>query len=183
MEGFLLVCFLAASCAAGFLLFRRNTVPRESGRPFRTDGKLSVIIPARNEEGNLPYLLGSLQIQSIEGLDIIVVDDHSEDRTRDIAESFGVKVIASPPLPEGWTGKNWAVANGYAEARGDILIFLDADVRLAPLTLLSLLSARERKGGVLSVVPYHQTERFYERLALIPNILGLVRLYLPDGAE
>jgi glycosyltransferase involved in cell wall biosynthesis len=179
MEGIFLVCLLAATCAAGFLLFRKNTLPRGDGRTFRTDARLSVIIPARNEEGNLPYLLGSLQIQSIEGMDIIVVDDHSEDRTRDIAESFGVTVIASPPLPSGWTGKNWAVANGYAAAKGDILIFLDADVRLAPHTLTSLLAAREKKGGVLSVVPYHQTERFYERLALIPNILGLFAFTSP----
>ncbi|QNK57213.1 glycosyltransferase [Paenibacillus sp. PAMC21692] len=179
MAGIFLVCLLAASCAAGFLLFRRNTVPRENGGVFRMNGQPSVIIPARNEESNLPYLLGSLQVQSMEGLDLIVVDDHSEDRTRAIAESFGVNVIASPPLPSGWTGKNWAVTTGFKAAKGDILIFLDADVRLATNSLFSLLAARERRGGVLSVVPYHQTERFYERLSLIPNLLGLFAFTSP----
>lgn len=174
-----IVILLAASCAAGFILFRKKTVPREHGGTFRMTGKPSIIIPARNEEGNLPFLLGSLQVQSMEGLEIIVVDDHSEDRTREIAECFGVRVIESPPLPEGWTGKNWAVTTGYAAAQGDILIFLDADVRLAPDALPYLLAARERCGGVVSVVPYHQTERFYERLSLIPNILGLFAFTSP----
>ncbi|MDQ6422413.1 glycosyltransferase [Paenibacillus sp. LHD-117] len=169
---------LAVACAAGFLLFRRNTVAVSRER-FSTAGRLSVIIPARNEESNLPYLLGSLQVQSIDGMDIIVVDDHSEDRTRAIAESFGVRVIASPPLPLGWTGKNWAVANGYAAATGDLLVFLDADVRLAPDALPSLLAARERSEGVISVVPYHHAERFYEKLALIPNLLGLYAFTSP----
>ncbi|MHA6482210.1 glycosyltransferase [Paenibacillus sp. strain BS8-2] len=173
-----IVTLLAAACVAGFLLFRRNTVA-PGPESFAAAGKVSIIIPARNEESNLPYLLGSLQLQSIQGLDIIVVDDQSEDGTQAIAKSFGVRVIESQPLPVGWTGKNWAVTSGFAAADGDILVFLDADVRLAQDALLSLLAARERRGGVLSVVPFHHTERWYERLALIPNLLGLFAFTSP----
>lgn len=165
-------------CASGLILFRRNTVPAVR-RPSPAPGKLSVIIPARNEERNLPYLLESLQAQSYRPFEIIVVDDFSEDRTRAVAESYGVKVVANTPLPPGWTGKNWAVWNGYAHATGDVIAFLDADVRLAPDALQWLLAARERAGGVISVVPYHHTEKFYERLALIPNILGIFAFTSP----
>lgn len=168
----------ALGCAAGMILFRKNTVPVV--RQISADpGKLSVIIPARNEETNLPHLLDSLLAQTYKPHEIIVVDDFSEDRTREIAESYGVKVVANAPLPSGWTGKNWAVWNGYAHATGDLIAFLDADVRLHPDALQSLLAARERAGGVVSVVPFHRTERFYERLALIPNILGLFAFTSP----
>ncbi|WP_308637391.1 glycosyltransferase [Paenibacillus silvisoli] len=180
----LIIVLLIAAWAAGWFLFRRNTIPTRSSRPA-APGKLSVIIPARNEEGNLPHLLSSLQAQTVRSaeieieFEIIVVDDHSEDRTREAAERFGVKVISSPPLPQGWTGKNWAVWNGYLAATGDLFAFLDADVRLAPHALQSLLAAREDAGGAVSVVPYHEAERFYERLALIPNVLGLFAFTSP----
>lgn len=176
-----ILILLVLGCAAGFVLFRRMAVPapdpRSSGRAGQ--GRLSVIIPARNEEGNLPFLLDSLKAQTRQPDEIIVVDDESDDRTREIAESFGVTVVANPPLPPGWTGKNWAVWNGYAHATGDLIAFLDADVRLEPHALEWLLDAREREGGVISVVPYHQTEKAYERLALIPNVLGIFAFTSP----
>ncbi|WP_080833549.1 glycosyltransferase [Cohnella massiliensis] len=173
-----LAVLLALSCSAGFILFRKNAVPIVR-RPFSAAGKLSVIIPARNEEKSLPFLLESLRRQSLPPHEIIVVDDASEDRTKEIAESCGVETIENPPLPPGWTGKNWAVWNGYARSSGDLIAFLDADVRLAPHALESLLAARERTGGVISVVPFHHTEKLYERLALIPNILGIFAFTSP----
>ncbi|WP_127588741.1 glycosyltransferase [Paenibacillus koleovorans] len=185
-----IAALLTLTCAAGFLLFRRNTIPdgrsgsmeesvSESKSVPVLGWKLSVIIPARNEEHNLPHLLGSLQKQTYQPYEIIVVDDCSEDRTREVAKSFGVTVVASTQLPPGWTGKNWAVWTGYSQATGDLIAFLDADVRLAPHALQSLLTAREHTGGALSVVPHHHAEQFYERLALIPNILGLFAFTSP----
>ncbi|OXS56341.1 glycosyl transferase family 2 [Cohnella sp. CIP 111063] len=162
---------VSVGCASGFLLFRRVKLP-VSGNPGSGDKRVTVIIPARNEESNLPHLLASLMEQTARPHEIIVVDDHSKDRTRQIAESYGVSVMTGSPLPEGWTGKNWAVWNGYLRASGDVLVFLDADVRLAPNALASLLRARERSGGVVSVVPYHRTQKLYERLALVFNLLG-----------
>ncbi len=161
--------FVPLGCMSGFLLFRRAMLP-VSGGP--AGGRLSVIIPARNEERNLPHLLDSLMGQTVRPYEIIVVDDLSEDRTREIAESYGVAVIAGSSLPEGWTGKNWAAWTGYTRSSGDVLAFLDADVRLAPNALASLLRARESCGGAVSVVPFHRTERFHEKLALIFNLLG-----------
>ncbi|TVY01440.1 glycosyltransferase [Cohnella terricola] len=169
---------LLLCCCAGFYLFRRNTIPIGTAMSAQSR-RLSVIIPARNEEANLPFLLQSLREQTWQPYEIIVVDDHSSDRTREIAESFGVKVIANPELPPDWTGKNWAVWNGYSQASGDLIAFLDADIRLAPRALESLVAAREATGGVLSVVPYHYTEKFHERLALITNILGVFAFMSP----
>lgn len=172
------LALIALGCAAGLVLFRRKTVPR-AGRSSPGAERLSVIIPARNEEANLPYLLESLKSQSLQPLEIIVVDDGSTDRTRAIAESFGVKVVEGTPLPPGWTGKNWAVWNGYRQASGDLLAFLDTDVRLKPDALEHLLAARERSGGAISVVPYHYTEKFYERLALVTNVLSIFAFTSP----
>lgn len=173
-----ILALIALGCASGLVLFRRNTVPR-SGQASSGSERLSVIIPARNEELNLPYLLESLKAQSLQPFEIIVVDDGSVDRTRAIAESFGVKVVEGAPLPPGWTGKNWAVWNGYQQATGDLLAFIDTDVRFAPDALEKLLAARERSGGAISVVPYHYTEKFYERFALITNVLSIFAFTSP----
>ncbi|OPA80997.1 glycosyl transferase family 2 [Paenibacillus selenitireducens] len=168
-----ILILMLAGCLSGFVLFRKNTLPLyhelDPGQQ-----KLSVIIPARNEECNLPYLLDSLMSQTMPPFEIIVVDDFSSDRTREIAERYaGVKVIAGSPLPQGWTGKSWAVWSGYLQATGDLFAFLDADIRLAPHALASLIKARERSKGVISVVPFHHTEKLYEKLALVMNMLGI----------
>lgn len=167
------------TCVCGFVLFAKiRLVAGETppGRPYR----VSVIIPARNEEKNLPHILGSLRAQTCAPHEIIVVDDFSSDGTGRIAGAYdGVTVIRNSELPEGWTGKTWAVWNGYLRATGDLLVFLDADVRLAPRGLERLIVTRERCGGVISAVPYHHTEKFYERFSLIPCLLGVFAFTSP----
>ena len=89
-----------------------------------------MIIPARNEEACLGDCLESLLAQTGVAFEIIVVDDHSTDRTREIASSFSdreVHVIEAGPLPAGWTGKNNAVTAGSKAARGEWFLFTDAD--------------------------------------------------------
>lgn len=158
-------------CVPGFFLYSR--VRLESGGRDESAGKVSVIIPARNEEKNLPFLLGSLAEQSVKPDEVIVVDDFSSDRTAEIALRYGAKAIRGTELPENWTGKTWAVWNGFLASKGDVLVFLDADVRLTPGALEALLRSREKSGGVVSVVPYHVTEKFYERLSMLPCLLGV----------
>ncbi|WP_068783586.1 glycosyltransferase [Paenibacillus phocaensis] len=169
---------LAIGWTAGWLLFRAVVLP-ERGASYPGGEKVSVIIPARNEAGNLPHLLSSLQEQTYLPYEIIVVDDFSEDGTYEIAEGYGVKVIRNDVLPPGWTGKTWAVWNGYRQSTGEVIAFLDADLRLAPRALESLLQARAEAGGALSAVPFHVTEKFYERLALITNVLGVFAFTSP----
>jgi 4,4'-diaponeurosporenoate glycosyltransferase len=173
-----ILILLACSCTFGFVLFSKVLLDNQSGSK-NTDIKVSVIIPARNEENNLPLLLGSLKAQTLTPHEIIVVDDMSSDNTYEIAESFGVKVIQNTELPENWTGKSWALWNGVKESTGDILVFLDADVRLAPKAMETLLNARANSGGAISVVPYHRTKKFYEKFSLIPCLLGVLAFTSP----
>jgi hypothetical protein len=140
---------------------------------------VSAIVPARNEEACLKACLASLVEQVGVTLEIIVVDDHSTDRTREIAGSFpSVRVIEAGNLPYGWTGKNNAVAAGARIARGEWLLFTDADtVHLAG----SLHRALDEARGVslLSYSPEQIVNSFWEK-AVMPVIFAeLASKYRP----
>jgi 4,4'-diaponeurosporenoate glycosyltransferase len=126
---------------------------------------VSVLIPARNEAATLPHLLAALNRQSLRPDEVIVIDDDSSDGTaaiaRQSADTLGIKIIQPPPLPEGWCGKTWALHNGVQASRGDVLVFLDADTEPAPQFLQRLLAQHEQQGGLVSVQPYHRTEKPY----------------------
>jgi len=132
---------------------------------------VSVIIPARNEEHTLPNLLNSLSGQLSSEDEVIVVDDHSEDRTKAVAEENGVKVLESLPIPEGWLGKTWACYQGVKIASGEILIFLDADTVLERNGLKNIIETYVAKDSVLSIQPYHKTRNLYEQLSAFFNII------------
>jgi len=105
--------------------------------------------------------------------EVIVIDDQSEDATAEIAKNAGCVVITSADLPEGWTGKPWACWQGAQRAAGDFLIFLDADTFLEPEGLAKIVSTYLAKRGLLSVQPYHQMKKNYERLSAIFNIITM----------
>jgi 4,4'-diaponeurosporenoate glycosyltransferase len=94
--------------------------------------RVSVLIPARNEQATLPHLLRAMQQQRLRPLEVIVIDDHSTDQTAAIARTAGVRLIEAPPLPAGWCGKTWALHHGSHQAQGDLLVFLDADTEPVP---------------------------------------------------
>lgn len=96
----------------------------------KSASSLSIIVPARNEVKNLRRLLPSLRALDYPGrLEIIVVDDQSEDGTGALAQSLGARVIRVDALPEGWHGKPHACHAGALAARGEWLLFTDADTR------------------------------------------------------
>jgi 4,4'-diaponeurosporenoate glycosyltransferase len=146
---------------------------------------LSVLIPARNEESTLPHLLDGLARQSLRPLEVIVVDDHSTDRTNAIAieprSGLPVSVRASPSLPQGWCGKTWALHNGVLASRGELLVFLDADTEPGPEFLERLVAVHQQLGGLVTVQPYHRTEKPYEQLSLLFNLVGLMAVPLGAG--
>ncbi|HEQ72015.1 MAG TPA: glycosyltransferase, partial [Spirochaetia bacterium] len=149
-----LVLAVAGWIAGWLSFFRSHRLPAAaSGAPEAAS--VSVIIPARNEEARLGPLLASLDRQTVTPLEIIVVDDDSNDNTRQLAQKAGVTVVVAPARPAGWLGKPWACHCGAGRARGDILLFLDADVRLAPDALARLLTASLRERGLISVQPWH----------------------------
>lgn len=136
--------------------------------------QLSIIIPARNEEQNLPALLRSLAAQSIRAREIIVVNDASSDSTVEIAQQNGAHVINSQPLPDGWRGKTWACHQGAQAATGEMLLFLDADTWFEPDGLRCVLAAFKRAGGgVLSVAPFHAVQQFHEQFSAFFNLVML----------
>jgi len=142
---------------------------------------LSVVVPARNEEHNLPTLLRSLAAQPGNRPEIIVVDDGSTDRTAARAREEGATVIASRPLPQGWRGKTWACHQGAEVAEGDWLLFLDADTWLEPNGLRAILAAgTQNGGGAFSVGPYHAVRQPYEQLSLFFN-LNMIAGTVPSG--
>jgi 4,4'-diaponeurosporenoate glycosyltransferase len=144
--------------------------------------RFSVLIPARNEEATLPHLLAALRAQSLPPHQVIVVDDHSTDATatvaRQAAGGLPLKLIQPPPLPPDWCGKTWALHHGVLASEGEVLVFLDADTEPGPEFLASLLACHERLGGLVSVQPYHRTERPYEQLSLLFNLVGLMAVPL-----
>ena len=142
---------------------------------------VSVIVPARNEEACLWTCLNSLVEQTGMAFEIIVVDDHSTDRTREIAVSFpSVRIIDAGNLPAGWTGKNNAVATGARAARGEWLLFTDADtVHLSGSLHRALEEARKVGVSLLSYSPKQIVSSFWEK-AVMPVIFAeLARKYRP----
>jgi glycosyltransferase involved in cell wall biosynthesis len=144
--------------------------------------QLSVIIPARNEEASLGTCLESLVSQTGVDFEIIVVNDHSTDHTREIAEKIAkVHVFDAAPLPEGWTGKNNAVATGAREARGQWLLFTDADTIHTPGSLSrALKEAADNKADALSYSPEQIAVTFWE-MAILPVVFAqLARRFPPS---
>jgi len=163
---------------SGFLILGRIRMRGRHVATQHSGTSLSVIIPARNEEHNLPALLASLNAQSVRPQEIIVVDDASSDRTADVARSLGATVLSSQPLPADWRGKTWACQQGADAAHGDTLLFVDADTWFEAFGLERILAGKST--GALSVVPYHEVRLPYEQLSVFFNLI-MTAATLPDG--
>lgn len=175
-----MLILFAATCvlwAAGFLLLPRLRPCRENHSPNAGDS-ISIVIPARDEEHNLPHLLDSIAAQSVKPHEIIVVDDGSTDRTAEIAAAAGALVLSSKPLPDGWRGKTWACHQGALAASGNVLLFVDADTTFEPGGLARMSSCNQ--GGAFSAGPWHAVRKPYESLSLFFN-LNMVAGTVPDG--
>ena len=171
----ILLLVTLAQWAAGFLVLGRvRRGVRAAVGNSGSAARLSVIIPARNEENNLPHLLRSLATQPARPKEIMVVDDASSDRTSEIARQHGARVIPSLPLPDGWRGKPWACHQGAQAASGEQLLFLDADTWFEPDGLARVLAEfRGAGGGALSVAPYHVIRAFHEPFSAFFNLVML----------
>jgi glycosyltransferase involved in cell wall biosynthesis len=155
-----------------------ETITRQSN--FTTPA-VSIIVPARNEEASLAECLQSLVEQTGADFEIIVVDDHSVDRTREIATSFPtVRVIEAGSLPAGWTGKNNAVTTGARQARGQWLLFTDADtMHLLGSLARALTEAQQNRADMLSYSPEQIAVTFWEMATLPVVFAELARQYPP----
>ncbi len=146
---------------------------------------VTLIIPARNEEQNIGRLLDSVNSQRIKPDEIIVVNDNSTDRTKEISLKKKARVLDSSELPPGWLGKPWACLQGARHASEETLLFLDADTEFTAngyenlLDTFQQLSCRDRTA--MSLSPYHAVKRFHEELSLMFNIImtGSMNAFTP----
>lgn len=163
---------IRAARQRGLLPVLAPTAPSSAARA----PTLAVIVPARDEEDNIGPCLRSLLEQDYpaERCSILVVDDQSVDATPNIVAAMSredkrLRLLRSPPLPSGWTGKSHACWLGTrAVAPGaEWLCFIDADMRAAPSLLASALQSAQRDGiDLLMLAPRHVLRSFAERLVI-----------------
>ncbi|MBM7662826.1 4,4'-diaponeurosporenoate glycosyltransferase [Bacillus mesophilus] len=160
----------------GMIMFWSLPVPGFSSRPKESLPFLSIIIPARNEEGRISPLLQSLQEQRFSQFEILVVDDDSSDNTAAVAKSYGAKVLQNTGA-----GKSSACWLGAEQAKGSWLLFLDADTKFTSVDgLTKLLHFYQGKGarGITALQPFHTVERLYEHISVVFNIIVVVGMNL-----
>jgi len=135
--------------------------------------KVSVIVPARNEEKLISKCLDSLLNQDYENYEIIVIDDSSEDSTGEIIKKYAkenskIIHVSARPKPKDWMGKNWACMEGYQKVTGELLVCTDSDTKYSP--------------NVLSLSVSHLFSLNLDALTVIPKLLCLdnwTRITLP----
>jgi chlorobactene glucosyltransferase len=140
---------------------------------------LSIVVPARDEERSIEQCVRSLVAQSGVDAEVIVVDDGSTDGTAAILAQLGtefpkLRVITGEPLPEGWVGKPWACAQGARLARGEWLLFTDADsVHEAHASTSTLAFARAKQCDALSIMTGQVLGTLAEA-AILPAVLQMI---------
>jgi hopene-associated glycosyltransferase HpnB len=188
-----LVIWIALTFAwGGFWQVWRFDADRDALEKPQVWPRITAIVPARNEAAIIGEVVASLARQEYSGdFSIVVVDDHSEDGTADLARrtaadanaSSRVLVIMAPVLASGWTGKLWALNTGVAAAQAqapEFFWFTDADVVHAPDTLSRLVARAQRnKLDLTSLMVLLQSHSFAERLLIPPFLYFFLMLYPP----
>ena len=165
--------------------------------PASHRGKVSVLIPAKNEEKNIADCVRPFLAQLREGDEVIVINNCSNDKTEAILKELGAveikgdrlndsviqpvpfKYLNTPPTPEGWTGKDFALHLGIEHAAGDWLLFTDADTRHEPGSVHAALSfAEEKKLDLLTLLPRCLAHGFWEE-TIQPCAMGYMGLWFP----
>jgi 4,4'-diaponeurosporenoate glycosyltransferase len=143
--------------------------------PDRPCPRTTVVVPVRDEAARLPDLLAALSRDRAAGgqWELVVVDDESTDDSAAIAAAAGARVLAASP-PRGWNGKAWACWLGARSAKGQVLVFLDADTRPEPGFVGYVATLAAAIGGMVSVQPCHYVERTYEQLSALANVVALM---------
>ena len=140
---------------------------------------VSIVIPARNERRNVERCLRSVLAARYPSMEVLLIDDHSEDGTGEVARAISardarLRVLDNPPLPDGWFGKQWACANGARAARGEILLFADADTEQAPDLVPRAVNAMQAmRADLLSVAGRQELGTFWERL-IQPQVFAML---------
>ena len=164
--------------------------PNLSDAPLGSGLLVSIVVPARNESANIATVVGSILATTYQPFELLIVDDRSTDDTAAIVERLAdprVRLISGEELPDGWYGKPWACVQGYRRARGELLLFTDADTRHHPELLSRAVGALlEDRAALVTVSPTQRCVTFWERLVM-PQIWLLLALryhpYAVSGAR
>ncbi|MGQ9631694.1 MAG: glycosyltransferase [bacterium] len=188
---FVTACIVIVLANALINLRALRKPPRE-GEIADPSPLISILVPVRNEERNIERCLNSLVVQDYPNIEILVLDDNSEDATSRIVEGFCerfpfVKLFRGDPLPPGWTGKNFACHQLAERARGSWLLFTDADTVHESNSVSSVYRAvRDGDVGFLSLIPFHFRGTLGEEL-FIPLIgfafIGIFPLSLMNSVK
>jgi chlorobactene glucosyltransferase len=148
--------------------------------------KVSILVPARNEERSIAGCICSLLAQDYPSFEVLACDDQSSDATRSILEQIThkhaqLKVLAGSPLPAGWLGKNWACAQLARQASGELLFFTDADTLHQPQALRqSVIALIGEQADLLTGFPRQEIQTWGERL-LVPFFSWASYCFIPLG--
>jgi len=159
--------------------------PNLSDSQSASDGLVSVIIPARNEGAVIETVVTSVLASAYRPIEVLVVDDRSTDDTAARVAELArrdprLRLVPGSELPPGWYGKPWACLQGYRAARGELLLFTDADTRHAPELLGRAVGAlRETSADLLTIAPRQRCETFWERIVMPQIWLLLGARYHP----
>lgn len=163
---------------------RRNRLPDVAAAALP---RLTICIPARDEAHQIGNCVAAALAQDHPDVEVVVVDDCSSDGTADVARAVApddprLRVVRNAPPPPGWAGKPWACQRAAAEASGAHLLFVDADVILAPDAARRAAAVlAERRLGLLSLFGTWRLESFWENVG-IPVVGWFVRGATDVGA-
>jgi glycosyltransferase involved in cell wall biosynthesis len=155
--------------------------PLGAARPLRFP-RVSVIVPARDEERTIERTVRALLAQDYPELEVIVVNDRSVDATEAILDALAdprlIVVHGEEPSP-GWLGKPWALHQGSRRATGELLLFVDADVIYQPATVSAAVAELERRqAALLFLFPHLEMRGFWEHVVM-PNLVVFGFSFLP----
>lgn len=174
-------CWWGCLGVLGFLcvmaLFNLLTAPRlHRVKRSALHPSVSLLIPLRNEAHQVKDLLQSLKQVQYANLEILLLDDASTDNTRAVLDKESntqMQVFSGEPLPDGWVGKSWACHQLSQKAKGEILIFCDADVRMSPSSVQHTVDWLEHsQRGAVTGLPYQVFGSWFEA-AVIPFVMHL----------
>lgn len=154
----------------------------KTGNSTEEPALVSVLVPARNEEGSIGPCIASLIAQDHPRIQLLLLDDHSEDATRQEAIAAGLteaQILTGRPLPEGWAGKNWACHQLSEAADGDWLLFTDADTLHQPDSVSAALALAEKEDASLLSAWPRQLMGSWSEVVIIPMVYYLAGAFLP----